>query len=73
MNDDLRYLHKWLNEEQTAPLDRLALARVLALVTEMGEALEFAADSTIGQEGDDEYDCDCAICHALDKYKEMTK
>ena len=27
--DDVRYIHKWLNEEQTAPIDRVALAKVL--------------------------------------------
>jgi hypothetical protein len=39
MNDDLRYLHKWLNEEQTAPIDRVALARMLALMEDLGNSL----------------------------------
>ena len=30
MNIDIRNLQKWLNEEQEAPIDRQALARVLA-------------------------------------------
>jgi hypothetical protein len=41
MNDDLRYLHKWLNEEQTAPIDRVALAKMLAFVTELEEGAKF--------------------------------
>lgn len=32
MNNDIRNLQKWLNEEQEAPIDRKALARVLAMV-----------------------------------------
>ncbi len=32
MADDIRYLRKWLNEENTAPIDRRALACVLAYV-----------------------------------------
>ena len=31
MNIDIRNLQKWLNEEQEAPIDRQALARVLAM------------------------------------------
>jgi len=31
IESDVRQLSKWLNEEQTAPIDRNALARVLAL------------------------------------------
>lgn len=31
MSTDIRNLSKWLNEEQTAPIDRQALARVLAM------------------------------------------
>lgn len=31
MNTDIRNLSKWLNEEQEAPIDRQALARVLAM------------------------------------------
>jgi hypothetical protein len=31
MNNDIRNLSKWLNEEQEAPIDRQALARVLAM------------------------------------------
>ena len=61
MNDDLRYLHKWLNEEQTAPIDRVALAKMLALVTEMGEALEEVVGTTY------------SVDEALAKYREMTK
>jgi hypothetical protein len=60
---------EYLSDEDIKPKDILAL---ISLVREMGEALEFAADSTIGEEGDDPMDCDCAICYALDKYKEMT-
>ena len=29
MDDDIRYLRKWLNEENTSPVDRVALATVL--------------------------------------------
>ena len=65
MNDDLRYLHKWCNEEQTAPIDRVALAKMLALVTEMGEALEFRNNSN-------EPDAVDAAFAAIAKYKEMT-
>lgn len=31
MTEDIRTLSKWLNEESTAPIDRQALARVLAI------------------------------------------
>ena len=31
-NPDVLTLRKWLNEESTSPIDRLALARVLAMV-----------------------------------------
>jgi len=31
MNNDIRNLSKWLNEEQETPLDHQALARVLAM------------------------------------------
>ena len=31
MNTDIRNLSKWLNEEQEAPIDRQALARVLVM------------------------------------------
>ena len=31
MNNDIRNLTKWLNEDQEAPIDRQALARVLAM------------------------------------------
>ena len=31
MNTDIRNLTKWLNEDQEAPIDRQALARVLAM------------------------------------------
>jgi hypothetical protein len=31
-NADVRYLSKWLNEGQTAPIDKQALARVLAAI-----------------------------------------
>lgn len=31
-SEDVRYLRKWLNEESTAPIDRQALARVLASI-----------------------------------------
>lgn len=33
-SEDIRYLRKWLNEESTAPIDRQALARVLAAIWE---------------------------------------
>lgn len=34
-DDDFRYLRKWLNEEVTAPIDRVALATALNEITEL--------------------------------------
>lgn len=35
--DELRYLRKWLNEENTAPIDRVALAKVLTYLIRITE------------------------------------
>lgn len=37
MNIDIRNLQKWLNEEQEEPIDRQALARVLAVVEQSAQ------------------------------------
>ncbi len=67
MNGDLRYLHKWLNEETTAPIDRIALARVLDLVREQHKVLECLSGKTapvLTQQ---------MRLNVMDWYKEMTK
>jgi len=50
MNQDLRDAHlelsKWLNEEQTKPIDRVALATVLWSVAQQIDALHDEADLT---------------------------
>ena len=40
MNNDIRNLTKWLNEGQEAPIDRQALARVLAMAEQPAPATE---------------------------------
>ncbi len=40
MNNDIRNLTKWLNEGQEAPIDRQALARVLAMAQQPAPATE---------------------------------
>jgi hypothetical protein len=37
VEDDMRYLKTWLNEELTAPIDRSALARVLYMCTQLAQ------------------------------------
>jgi len=79
MNDDLRYLHKWLNEEQTAPIDRVALAKMLALVTEMGNSLQILDDNYEEMEGADGLVAVVPLSlanlcsEALAKYREFAK
>ena len=41
MNNDIRNLTKWLNEGQEAPIDRQALARVLAMAEQPGHEQPF--------------------------------
>ncbi len=38
LDDAVRYLHKWLNEESTASIDRVMLAKVLAAIQKGGVA-----------------------------------
>ena len=45
MSDNLRYLHKWLNEEQDAPIDRVALAEALAEIDHYRSVMEMAAEA----------------------------
>lgn len=46
MNTDIHNLSKWLNEEQTAPIDRQALARVLAMAVQPAPVQPAYKDST---------------------------
>lgn len=44
IDDDLRTLSKWLNEEQLCPIDRSALARILAYVQDLGTYVDWQED-----------------------------
>lgn len=39
IDDDIRYLRKWLNEENTSPVDRVALATVLHEVVDLRDRM----------------------------------
>ena len=41
MNNDIRNLSKWLNEEQETPIDRQALARVLAMAEQPAQGCDY--------------------------------
>jgi hypothetical protein len=79
MNDDLRYLHKWLNEEQTAPIDRVALARMLVLMEDLGNSLRLFEAFAETMEGEDGYVAVIPLSianlcgAALAKYREFAK
>lgn len=42
LEDHIRYLRKWCNEECTAPLDRVALAQALNYIRELEKELSEA-------------------------------
>ena len=44
IDDDLRTLSKWLNEELVCPIDRPALARVLAYVQDKETHIDWQED-----------------------------
>ena len=49
MNNEIRNLSKWLNEEQEAPIDRQALARVLAMAEQEPVAWAIVGDGEWGE------------------------
>ena len=49
MNIDIRNLSKWLNEEQETPIDRQALARVLAMAEQSAQPSKPLMDEQIEQ------------------------
>lgn len=78
MNNDIRNLSKWLNEEQEAPIDRQALARVLAMAEQPAPVQqEPVATITITQRGStrtiDNHFEDCVRTWPDGEYKLFTR
>ena len=73
MNNDIRNLTKWLNEGQEAPIDRQALARVLAMAQQQ-EPVVFYRCNGCGHAYEQVHptSCDCMEAGGFDRVEYYT-
>ena len=73
MNNDIRNLTKWLNEEQETPIDRQALARVLAMAQQQ-EPVVFYRCNGCGHAYEQVHptSCDCMEAGGFDRVEYYT-